>query len=193
MKVIVGVIWTRRWSVWIKPWCTLPATCLWDTLVASSIMDQAKIRGLGVSTCIEVFNEVMENHQEEHGGLSEKATLQVARAVGVAIVKHGTMYPTMEMLLRHAIQFLGLKGSKAVTETNEDGSGNIDNYDRFVQEMQDLTSEEQIVVLQIHLLTFCVNGTMDHHEADHYRTIIDAATPGLAVFDMTRVSFMCQR
>ena len=37
------------------------------------------------------------------------------RAVGVAIVKHGSMYPTMELLLRHTIQYLGLRGKKCVS------------------------------------------------------------------------------
>jgi hypothetical protein len=32
---------------------------------------------------------------------------QCVRAVGVAIVLHGSMHPAMELLLRHAIQYLG--------------------------------------------------------------------------------------
>lgn len=34
--------------------------------------------------------------------LSEKARLQLLRAIGVAVVKKGSMFPTMELMLRHA-------------------------------------------------------------------------------------------
>lgn len=38
------------------------------------------------------------------GTVSDSAKVQLTRAVGVAIVKNGSMYPTMELLLRHSIQ-----------------------------------------------------------------------------------------
>ena len=41
-----------------------------------------------------------------------RAQLQLVRAIGVAVVVHGSMFSNMELLLRHAIQYLGLKGDK---------------------------------------------------------------------------------
>ena len=32
--------------------------------------------------------------------------MQILRAIGVAIVKHGSLFPTMEILLRHAVNYL---------------------------------------------------------------------------------------
>ena len=46
--------------------------------------------------------------------LSEKARIQILRAIGVAIVKHGSMFPTMEILLRHAVNYLNMSKSKTV-------------------------------------------------------------------------------
>ena len=43
-------------------------------------------------------------------GVKEERRLfheQCVRAVGVAIVLHGSMHPAMELLLRHAIQYFG--------------------------------------------------------------------------------------
>ena len=39
--------------------------------------------------------------------LSKKARIQLLRAIGLAIVKKGSMFPTMEILLRHASEFYG--------------------------------------------------------------------------------------
>lgn len=188
LKLIVAAIWSRPWHVWIKPWMVLPATCFWDSLVASSIMDQAKMRGIGVSTSVEVFNEIMEDHVKKNGPLTEECEIQVARACGVAIVKHGNMYPTMEMLLRHAIQFLGLKGKPVVTTP-----GIIDNAVDFVADLPKMRKEEQIIVLQVFLLALSLNGKVDHHEAAVWKEVVESASEGVAVFDMNRVHYMCQR
>eukprot|EP01043_Picozoa_sp_COSAG02_P071652 COSAG02_NODE_13188_length_1430_cov_0.777611_1_plen_62_part_10 len=45
--------------------------------------------------------------------------LQVLRAIGVSIVQHGHMHPSMELLLRHAVQWLGMKASQAVQRPGE--------------------------------------------------------------------------
>ena len=83
--------------------------------------------------------------------------IQITRAVGVAIVKNGCMvngnrhlilrpyssfltlqlhplppqYPTMELLLRHAIQYLGLRGKSVVANP-----GVLDNEEEFMAELQ---------------------------------------------------------
>ena len=64
--------------------------------------------------------------------LSPLAKIQIARAVGVAIVVHGSLHPSMELLLRHSLQFLGLRGTKFVAET-----GVLDNRDGFLKDLTD--------------------------------------------------------
>ena len=50
-----------------------------------------------------------------------------AGAIGVAIIKHGSMFPTMQILLRHAVNYLGIKKSTAVAS-----SGILDNGEEFI-------------------------------------------------------------
>ena len=46
----------------------------------------------------------MSKHYKSAADISDLGKVQIARACGVAIVTNGNMYPTMELLLRHAIQ-----------------------------------------------------------------------------------------
>ena len=68
---------------------------------------------------VEVFNEIMDRfcplYEDNQSSLSEIARIQILRAVGVAIVKHGSMFPTTEILLRHAGNYLNMKKSKVST------------------------------------------------------------------------------
>lgn len=73
------------------------------------------------------------------------------------------MYPTMELLLRHAIQYLGLRGKEVVSQP-----GVLDNEGDFILDLggfdpEDpdqpcLTKEEQIVVLSVHLTALMLDG-----------------------------------
>ena len=71
-----------------------------------------------MTTAVECFNEVMDTFcplfEDDPLSLSETARVQILRAIGVAIVKHGSMFPTMEILLRHAVDYLSMKSSPAV-------------------------------------------------------------------------------
>lgn len=90
---------------------------------------------------------------------AEAAKIQIVRAVGVAIVKQGSMYPTLEMLLRHAIQYLGLRGKEIVSE-----SGTLDSEEHFLIEMGGLDDECKTVVLSIHLLGHMLTGALNRAE-----------------------------
>lgn len=114
-------------------------------------------------TSVELFNEIVDLHFNSAKDISPLGKLQIARAVGVAIVKQGSMYPTMELLLRHAIQYLGLRGKAVVASP-----GVLDNEDAFIMDLggidpadpdvAGLTKEEQIVVLSVHLMALMLDG-----------------------------------
>ena len=142
------------------------------------IMEEVELTAMGVATAPEVFNEIMERFgryeqhpqspeavvmaakvqdgSEQPRKLSPLAELQVVRAIGVAIVLEGSMHPTMELLLRHAIQYFGMKGKPALTEPR-----NLDSVPRFLSDMAKLSSDEQLVVMCVHLLTMMLDGEMD--------------------------------
>ena len=101
------------WSGHLKQASMRSACCFWDTLICARIMEEVEICAMGVACAPEVFNEVMDRLNAKRRGrpMSTLGQLQVVRAIGVAIVLEGSMHPTMELLLRHSIQYFGLKGS----------------------------------------------------------------------------------
>ena len=119
-------------------------------------------------TSVELFNEIVDLHFNSAKDISPLGQIQIARAVGVAIVKQGSMYPTMELLLRHAIQYLGLRGKAVVASP-----GVLDNEDAFIMDLggidpdnpdvAGLTKEEQIVVLSVHLVALMLDGAPHRH------------------------------
>ena len=169
LKFVVGKATEPEFGLWWKPWLGMvTATVLWDALIAHCILLQAQIRGFGIFTSCEVFNEIMDLHYTQ--GESEVSALgkvQIARACGVAIVKKGSMYPTLEMLLRHAIQYLNLRGKSVVSKP-----GVLDDEEGFLKDLQDcssqthqqacaannLTKDDQIVVLSVLLLALMLDG-----------------------------------
>ncbi len=106
-----------------------------------------------MTTAVECFNEVMDTFcpgfESDPSTLSEIARVQILRAIGVAIVKHGSMFPTMEILLRHAVDYLNMKSSTAVRY-----GGIIDNAEAFVEEFAAITLDESRAVLCIHMLCY---------------------------------------
>lgn len=142
---------------------TVGGTVFWDALIAHVIVHQAEIRGIGVYTSVELFNEVLDLHFDSSRDISPLGKIQIARAIGVAIVKQGSMYPTMELLLRHAIQYLGLRGKAVVSMP-----GTLDSEDGFIMDLggidpedpdiPGLSKEEQTVVLSVHLMALMLDG-----------------------------------
>lgn len=139
------------------------STVFWDALIAHVIIHQAEVRGIGVYTSVELFNEIVDLHFDSAKDISPLAKIQIARGVGVAIVKQGSMYPTMELLLRHTIQYLGLRGKSIVASP-----GVLDSEDDFIMDLggidpedpdaAGLTKEEQTVVLSVHLMALMLDG-----------------------------------
>jgi len=173
LKMVVGKVTEPEFGLWAKPWMGMVTmTIFWDALIAHCIVLQASIRGMGVFTSCEVFNEVMDAHYKDASEISELGKLEIARSIGVAIVKNGSMYPTMELLLRHAIQYLGLRGKKCIAEP-----GVLDNEEEYLaklgsdfdgtceeaNEKGETTKDDRECALSIILLAFLLTGAFRHH------------------------------
>jgi Ca2+-binding EF-hand superfamily protein len=209
-----------------KPWVgTCLATTLWDGLIAHVIINQAELRGFGVYTSVEVFNEILDvffpngvDQPSSCGGvefLSAFGKIQICRAVGAAIVKHGAMYPSMELLLRHAIQYLGLRGKRVVCEP-----GTLDNIQGFIIGLfpgskrekdkgahfmeflgedweaidhDGLSHDEVRVALCVHLLSFILDGDLSSSEMELWKAACHAAGPKVAVYDPSALKRLCVR
>ena len=105
LKALTGRMVSYDVATFLKPFSgTMAATALWDALTCHCIMKDAELRAIGVTTSVEVFNEIMDlylpMYETNPSTLSKLARVQLLRAIGVAIAKHGSMFPTMEILLR---------------------------------------------------------------------------------------------
>ena len=160
-------------ATWIKPYTgTMLATAMWDTMMCHVIMRNAEIRAFGVTTSVEVFNEILDEYCPEYEknpkSLSDTCKVQMLRAIGVAIVKHGSMFPTMEILLRHAVNYLDMKAHDAVTS-----SGIIDDEATLLQNFEELTLNESRAVLCIHMLCYVLDGSMSISELKLWKRLLE--------------------
>lgn len=191
VKALFGLATPTGLSTYWKPWIgTCGGTTAWDALIASCIVLQAQIRGFGVFTSVEVFNEIMDHHFKDADEISDEGKVEIARGIGVAIVKNGSMYPTMELLLRHAIQFLNLRGKQCVQT-----AGILDNQEELIATMAPggkLSDAERSVALSVHLLASILDGDMGHAQMDLWEELCSAAGD-IAEFCPDRVLYLTTR
>lgn len=136
LKLVVAHTCSIQMSYWWKPWLGMVvATVCWDAFTAYSIMMQARIKGVGVYASVELFNEVMDRfypgYTSESSTVSKLTSVQIARAIGICIVVHGSLHPSMELLLRHSIQFLGMRGASVIAV-----GGVLDDYAGFLDDLK---------------------------------------------------------
>ena len=189
--VITGVV-LKKLTVIFFPWETamflkpysgvMLATALWDSMTCHAIMKGAELRAIGVSTGIEVFNDIMDtfcpNFEADRSSLSDLASVQLLRAIGVGIVYHGSMFPTMQILLRHAVAYLNMQTHIAVSSSDEP---RIDSEEEFIRDFDGLTLPETRAVLCVHMLTIVLDGSMSlsklalwHHILERVESIYQA-------------------
>lgn len=155
---------------WLGSYSPVVASVFWDALIGSVIMDQVEIRAHGVVAGTELFNELLDGFSvgedddaqtaEQKPTLSIEGRIQAVRAIGAAIVDNGTMYPTMELLLRHAIQYFDLP---AIVPGGVD-KADLGNVKRFQAELPHLSRREQQLVASVHLLAMLMDGTLSYPE-----------------------------
>lgn len=155
---------------WVGSYSPVVASIFWDALIGSVIMDQVELRAHGVVAATELFNELLEKFStvgpDEPGAmegktpLSQQGRIQVVRAIGVAIVENGLMYPPMELLLRHAIQYLDVATMLpgGVTEAK------LGDLQILQAELPALSRREQKLVSSVHLLAMLLDGTLSYTE-----------------------------
>ena len=159
-------------ATWLKPWTgTAWAAMLWDSMLCHAIMKGAEVQAIGVTTSVEVFNEIMDTfcpeYEKDSSSLSEKARVQILRAIGVAIVKHGSMFPTMELLLKHAVNYLDMKKHKAVSQ-----GGIIDDEEGWVEDFKNITLDESRAVLCTHMLCYVLDGSIGMAETNMWKKLL---------------------
>lgn len=107
-------------------------------------------------------------YEEDPASLSTHARIQILRAIGVAIVKHGSMFPTMELLLRHAVGYLDMKKHKAIAQ-----GGIIDDQDALLRDFKLITLDESRAVLCTHMLCYVLDGSIGFGETQLWRQLLE--------------------
>ena len=149
---------------WLKPFLGTTLACiLWDSTMCHAILRNAEIRAIGVTTSVEAFGEIIDKYCPQYeanpSSLSQVARVQILRAIGVAIVKHGSMFPVMEILLRHAVHYLNMKSSACVTS-----AGVIDDEDGLIKDFDQISLDESRAVLCTHMLCYVLDGSVGRSE-----------------------------
>ena len=189
IKVAIKRMAARGSAKYLLPWAAVPATAVWNGFVGHVVMKEAVLRGLGVSTGIEIFNEITcpDGGKAE---ISQLGKLQICRAVGTNIAKMMNMYPTKEVLLKHAVNNMGLIESGQITK---DSSGILDNMEDFIRDCAVLDSEDELaMILEIMVLVGILDGKAGNSELSLVHQVLEA-TGSTKTLDSTMVKYLAQR
>jgi hypothetical protein len=120
-------------------------------------------------------------------GLSPLFKLQLLRAIGVVIVKRQRLYPTQEVLLKHAVHTLHM--SKEVDHT----TGYVDSETDFLESIGELPPHEQAQCLQVFVLTVILDGRFTSVEKKLYKRLCAAVDEQFAQPHVTYIQHCAQR
>ena len=167
MKIAIKRVLGRGGAKYALPWAAVPATAFWDGMVSHLCIVEAKLRGTGVATSVEVFQDILYDLDTSLGEESEVFKMQMIRAVGCNITKGRTIYPAKEILLRHIVSELGF-----MKLLEEKESGDLDNVELFLATMEELTAGEMKVILEILVLVTVLDGSANKRERRLYEAAL---------------------
>eukprot|EP01052_Picozoa_sp_SAG31_P000915 SAG31_NODE_29_length_32663_cov_14.779695_2_plen_725_part_00 len=187
IKVLMKRLMTRGGAKFALPWAAVPATAGWNGFVGHIIMREAKLRGLGVAAAVEIFNDIVSPDKVDT--VSDVCRIQLCRAVGCNIVKQRDMYPTKEILLRHAVGNLGLVRQGII---QKDESGVVDDVDAFLAKLKDMNDTELSMVMEVLLLATVLDGRARKRELSLLEEAV-LMTDGRYHYNHTHIKLVAQR
>lgn len=170
LKIALKRLVSRDAAKYAVPYMAVPATMLWNALISHGVMKQAELRSIGIATAVELFDSILnesasrsvETPTEE---LSALFKLQLLRSVAVVIVKRNGLYPTQEVLLKHAVHTLRM--SAEVDNT----IGYVDSEHDYLENMGELTSRQQGQCLQVFVLATILDGDFSRRDKKLYHKL----------------------
>jgi Ca2+-binding EF-hand superfamily protein len=219
LKIALKRLVSRDAAKYAVPYMAVPATMLWNSLIAHGVMKQAKLRSVGISAAVELFDSILNSRPPttanaaaetaqagrsdhsggggktspssprsiEKSGLSPLLKIQLLRAIGVVIVKRQRLYPTQEVLLKHAVHTLHM--SNEVDHT----SGYVDSEADFLDHIGELSPHEQAQCLQVFVLTVILDGGFSSVEKKLYKRLCAAVDEQFARPHVTYIQHCAQR
>jgi len=184
LKIALKRFLTRGAAKFALPWMAVPATAAWDGMVGHVIMFEAKLRGVGISASLELFEDILMDID-----MTYETKLQVARAIGCNIVKTRDMHPSKEILLRHAVRYLGFYKSPETKDT-----GVVDTPNDLLKGMAELTDAQALAVIHVFTLCIMLDGRVRGRERKMFVAMCDAAgMSDLAQYNpLDRLKVLCQ-
>jgi len=110
-------------------------------MVGFTIMQEAKLRCVGIAASLELFEDVLEGME-----MTFNFRVLIGRAVAVCIVKAHDMHPCLEILLRHSVSYLDLH--KKVLP------GNLADPEELLLSISQLSLAERHVAIQVFTVSF---------------------------------------
>ena len=162
LKILLKRVLRRASARSILPFVAVVGTALWNVLVAAAVMREARVRAMGVSTAVEVINQLA--GLVPPGQLGDLGRLQAARAVGCAIVRRRTLHPNRQTMLEHIVERFDL------AQVRE--AGVLDDPDDFFEAMGRLSEAEQALVLGVVCLAVSINGKMRAADKRFYQAAL---------------------
>lgn len=188
IKVLIKRVMTRGSAKFALPWAAVPATAVWNGFVGHIIMRQAKLRGVGVAMAIELYSIIADMSMVE---ISDLGKLQMCRAVACNIVKQRDMFPTKEILLKHAVANMGLIRNGLV---DVDSSGIVDDADTFVVKIADLNKTETEMVILVTMLCTVLDGRVRKREMQLLADLMEGCSySDDYTLNPTHVKYLAQR
>lgn len=171
MKIAIKRVLGRGGAKYALPWAAVPATAFWDGMISHLCIVEAKLRGTGVATSVEVFQEILYDLDTALEDESEVFKMQLVRAVGCNITKGRDIYPAKEILLRHIVSELGF-----MKLLEEKESGDLDNVELFLATLEELTGPEMKVVLEVLVLVTVLDGNANKRERRLYEQALQVCS-----------------
>lgn len=167
VKIAIKRVLGRGGAKYALPWAAVPATAFWDGMISHLVMVEAKLRGNGVATSVEVFQDILYDLDVPIEEESEAFKMQLVRAVGCNIAKARDIYPAKEILLRHVVQELGF-----TEQLREKESGDLDDTELFLATMAELSGPEMKIVLEVLVLATVLDGNANKRERRLYEAAL---------------------
>lgn len=141
----------------VKAWLAFvsaPITAAWDAFVMWLVLRQARLRAMGTSAAQSLLNEIYAQQPD----LSEDAKEAMARAVASSIVRSAELHPNHAALM-------------ALLPVRPQDIEEIDDPDRLLLGMRELSAAERVAVLQVLALAILIDGRLDRKERWLLRTV----------------------
>jgi Ca2+-binding EF-hand superfamily protein len=158
MKLIMRRFLSRGGARTVLPFMAIPATAIWDAFFAHLAIGEARLRGIGFSAAVEVFDEIVDpilladakDQETDQRAIYEGCV----RAVAAVIKENRRFYPSKEVLLRHAVTHVGLLTEAIVTPDDM----KFDDRDEFLASLPKLSKEGQLAVMEVLCLAALLDG-----------------------------------